>query len=201
MSNYALNDPSLSLKAKGLWAFIMTKPDGWKITSRGLAGQLKEGRDSILGGLNELEDGGYLIRGEQRSYKGKFSTSDATLYETPNSVDTVTGKPTTDYPTTENPTVLVNTNIVNTNKDINGKQLLEIVNEVIGRNFRTLPSTGWKKTLKMFTLEEIRSALVALRQDEWHSPRLKTLSIDYLTRPTVIDKFLDSEEKGSIGWD
>lgn len=68
-----------------------------------------------------------------------------------------------------------------------------LVNEVTGRNFRTLPERGVKKTLDAFTLDEIRAALTALAADSWHKPKLKELSIDYFIRSTTIDKFKDTK--------
>jgi len=69
-------------------------------------------------------------------------------------------------------------------------QLLTLVNKVTGRNFRTLPERGVKKTLDAFSLVEIETALRALVVDDWHSERLKEFKIDYLIRATTIDKFL-----------
>jgi hypothetical protein len=83
ISNFALNDSNLSLKAKGLWAYIMSQSDEWKINYRGLMSQLKEGQRSILGALHELEDAGYLIRGQTHQNDGTFTQGDATLYEQP----------------------------------------------------------------------------------------------------------------------
>lgn len=104
ISNFALEDNKLSLKAKGLWAFIMTKPNSWNITSRGLASQLKEGRDAVMSAMKELETAGYLERGEHRNTDGTFTTTEAILHE----------KSTTDNPTTDSPALLVKTNKVNT---------------------------------------------------------------------------------------
>lgn len=70
------------------------------------------------------------------------------------------------------------------------KKLLVLVNEVTGRNFRTLPERGVKKTLDAFSLEEIKSALRALAADPWHREKLREFKIDYLIRSTTIDKFL-----------
>lgn len=83
LANFALNDPNLSLKAKGLWAFIMSKPDGWNINYRGLMAQLKEGQRSILNALSELEEQGYLVRGAVHAEDGRFGQAESTLYEKP----------------------------------------------------------------------------------------------------------------------
>jgi hypothetical protein len=77
-----------------------------------------------------------------------------------------------------------------TTKNNAKSQLLALVNEITGRQFRTLPEKGVKKTLDAFTIEEIRTALTALARDPWHQPKLKELSIDYFIRSTTIDRFM-----------
>lgn len=69
-------------------------------------------------------------------------------------------------------------------------ELISLVNKVTGRNFRTLPERGVKKTLDSFSLVEIETALRALVADDWHAERLNEFKIDYLIRATTIDKFL-----------
>jgi hypothetical protein len=76
--------------------------------------------------------------------------------------------------------------------------LLSLVNEVTGRQFRTLPSRGVKKTLDAFTLDEIRGALTALAADPWHRPKMKELSIDYFIRSTTIDRFLGQKPNTDV---
>jgi len=57
-----LNSKEISLKAKGLYAFLQSKPDGWRFSVERIASQLKEGRDAVRRALKELEKFGYLIR-------------------------------------------------------------------------------------------------------------------------------------------
>jgi len=76
--------------------------------------------------------------------------------------------------------------------DTDDKGLLKVVNATLGRDFRTLPH-GYKKTLELFTLEEIEKSLKNLMNDEWHSDKYQTLKIDYLLRATTIDKFRQSD--------
>jgi hypothetical protein len=112
IANFALNDNNLSLKAKGLWAYIMTKPDKWNINGRGLAEQLKESRPTINTILKELEEHGYLQRGVVRENNGKFSQSENILYEKP-----WTSLPWTKNPSTVNLSTKVNTITSNINSD------------------------------------------------------------------------------------
>ena len=62
MSNYHLRDRSLSLKAKGLLSLMLSLPEDWDYTMKGLARICKDGIDSISGGIRELETHGYLVR-------------------------------------------------------------------------------------------------------------------------------------------
>ena len=50
MSNHHLKDKALSLKAKGLLAMMLSFPEEWDYSERGLAAICKEG---VLEGINE----------------------------------------------------------------------------------------------------------------------------------------------------
>jgi len=65
VSNEIFNDEKLSFKAKGLYGFLMSKPDGWNFEANRIAGQSKDGRRAVLNGLTELEENGYLVRRKQ----------------------------------------------------------------------------------------------------------------------------------------
>ena len=55
MSNHHLRDKALSLKSKGLLSMMLSLPEDWNYTTRGLAKICKEGVDAIGGALRELE--------------------------------------------------------------------------------------------------------------------------------------------------
>lgn len=78
------------------------------------------------------------------------------------------------------------------------KNLLALVNKVLGREFRVLPERGVKKTLDAFSLVEIEMALTALARDDWHREKIKELKLDYFIRSTTIDKFLAIAKKHNI---
>lgn len=81
ISKIMLYDKELSLKAKGLLCFLLSKPDNWQIYVAQLAQDLKENKDTIAGILNELISNGYLKR-EQIRESGKIVGYDYTIYET-----------------------------------------------------------------------------------------------------------------------
>ena len=73
MSNHHLRDAELSLKAKGLLSMMLSLPEEWNYTTRGLAAICKEGKDCIGSALKELEKAGYIVRNRFRDNKGKHS--------------------------------------------------------------------------------------------------------------------------------
>lgn len=62
VANAVLYDKTLSLKAKGLFAYLFSKPEGWNFSSRRMQEDHADKRESIMTGLQELEDRGYLQR-------------------------------------------------------------------------------------------------------------------------------------------
>ena len=98
MSNYHLRDTSLSLKAKGLLSLMLSLPENWDYTMKGLARICKDGIDSISGGIRELEAHGYLIRARVRGANGQLGSIEYTILEQPK-----TPSPTQEKPIRENP--------------------------------------------------------------------------------------------------
>ena len=83
MSNHHLRDTDLSLKSKGLLSMMLSLPEDWNYTTRGLAKICKEGTDSIGSALKELERAGYIVRNRLRDSKGKIVDVEYVIYETP----------------------------------------------------------------------------------------------------------------------
>lgn len=79
----ALNDPRLSFRAKGLHAYLCSKPDDWQVQIAHLERESQEGRDAIRKALQELEAAGYLRREKQRDARGRLQGWATTVYETP----------------------------------------------------------------------------------------------------------------------
>lgn len=60
--NAILQNKSLSLKAKGLWAYLNSKPDGWIFSIDRIANETADGRDAVRSAIHELETAGLLAR-------------------------------------------------------------------------------------------------------------------------------------------
>ena len=119
MSNYHLNDKALSLKAKGLLSLMLSLPDSWDYTTRGLASICKEGVDGIRATVRELENAGYIIRRRVRDQSGQVRSMEYTVFEQPQKPEPenpvqakperekpVQAKPAQENPAQENPTQL-----------------------------------------------------------------------------------------------
>jgi len=72
MSNHHLRNAGLSLKFKVLLSMMLSLPEDWNYTTRGLAKICKEDTDSIGSALKELERAGYIVRNRLRDSKGKI---------------------------------------------------------------------------------------------------------------------------------
>ena len=103
MSNYHLRDMSLSLKAKGLLSLMLSLPENWDYTMKGLARICKDGIDSISGGIRELEAHGYLIRARVRGANGQLGSIEYTILEQPEAPSPTQEKPIRENPIRENP--------------------------------------------------------------------------------------------------
>ncbi|MBR2248388.1 MAG: hypothetical protein IJ880_15420 [Bacilli bacterium] len=72
MSNYHLKDKNLSLKAKGLLSLMLSLPDNWDYSIKGLEKICKESEGAIKSTLEELKRYNYLLINKERNEKGQF---------------------------------------------------------------------------------------------------------------------------------
>jgi hypothetical protein len=133
VSRETLNDGHLSFRARGILAWLLDKPDDWRVDSEQIADGGIEGRDAVCKALRELVDQGYMIRETERVEGGRFNTI-TTVFERPSlakspgqtgdgipvggatsgndangQVTPETGKPTTGPPTVGGPGALTRT--------------------------------------------------------------------------------------------
>jgi len=101
MSNHHLRNVSLSLKAKGLISLMLSLPEDWDYTTKGLARICKDGVDSICATLKELEKHGYLTRQRIRNENGRLGDIEYIIHEQP--VGEKTGEGISLPPKLENP--------------------------------------------------------------------------------------------------
>ena len=103
MSNHHLRNTELSLKAKGLLSLMLSLPDNWDYTTKGLARICKDGVDSICAAVRELEEHGYVIRERVRGVNGQLGSIEYTILEQPAEPSPERENPVQVKPILENP--------------------------------------------------------------------------------------------------
>ena len=126
MINHHLRNKKLSLKAVGLMSKILSLPDEWDYSLKGLAKLNTDGIDGVRSAVQELEDAGYIIRRQLRDKNGRMAQNEYLVFEIPelakpasnlpSSEKPIPVKPSTAEPSSGNPTQ-INTNPVITHQE------------------------------------------------------------------------------------
>ena len=131
MSNHHFKEKKMSLKAKGLLSLMLSLPDDWNYSVSGLVTLSKDGKDSVMSALAELEEFGYLTRTRKINSKGQFSGIEYHIFEEPQPENPISDNPTSantneEKSNAENPSQL-NTNKI---KELNNKELKELNTDI-----------------------------------------------------------------------
>lgn len=92
MSNFHFKEKRMSLKSKGLLSLMLSLPEDWNYSLSGLVSLSKDGKDSVMAALAELEKFGYLTRTRTTNSKGQFSGVEYDIYEQPQETKPVAEK-------------------------------------------------------------------------------------------------------------
>jgi hypothetical protein len=104
---FLASDDRLSWRAKGVLAYLLTRPDNWQVRITDIAQRGRDGRDAILSAMRELIACGYVRRARLRNEDGTLGPTEYVVYEAPNLADLPTnGKPVPGLPTMVNPLLL-----------------------------------------------------------------------------------------------
>lgn len=83
LPNQMLRDNSISLRARGLLAMVLTHQEEWVITKSWITEQVKEGKQAVASTFRELERSGYAVMHEDRSEVGKIVSRTWTFHDSP----------------------------------------------------------------------------------------------------------------------
>ena len=215
MNNHHFRNRELSLKAKGVMSLMLSLPDDWDYTIKGLATLSKDGVDSVRSALKELEEQGYLTMKRIRNELGHLTSAEYVLREIPNTELPIQEKPILENPISEKP-ILENPMQLNTNviKDLTNKELSEestknnIYSRVIGF-LNAMAGTNYKSTTAKtqqlikarlkegFTLEDFET-VIRKKCREW----VDTDSAKYLRPETLsgtkFESYLNASEVKSM---
>lgn len=177
MSNTHFREKEMSLKAKGLLSLMLSLPDEWDYSIAGLVTLSKDGKDSVMNALKELEDFGYLRRTKLINSKGQFEGYDYDIFESPQTDTPQQVKPYAEKPNTEKPLQL-NTNQSSINQ-LNKKQssnkeiyyrVVEYLNEKAHTKFKFASKATQQhinaRLSEGFTLEDFKT-VIDKKCDEW----------------------------------
>lgn len=125
MNKTGLNDKRLSLKAKGLLCYLLSKPDNWYISTQDIISNNDNARASVFSAINELVLYGYMYKHQFRNHNGSFHSYNYLVYEHPEkslSEKTIT-YPQADFRDTDNP-LTDNQHLLINNKEVINKDPL-----------------------------------------------------------------------------
>jgi len=128
IDNRILEDDRLSLKAKGILCYLLSRPDNWQVSDAHLSTIGPDGEAAVRSALKEIEDAGYLVRVRQQGERGRFEWTSYVYDEPQGAVSPQDGFPPVDNPPMGNPPVerppVDNRTLINTDGIKTKKQLL-----------------------------------------------------------------------------
>lgn len=158
MSNHHLREKEMSLKAKGLLSIMFSLPEDWDYSIAGLVTLSKDGKDSVMKALKELEEFGYLVRTKITNELGQFKGYQYDIYEEPNSAKPNKEKPYAEKPNTDNPPQII------TNKQNTKEPTTEEVNDKLDKNDKNDKKEGEFKnsTIQINNKIETHNSLIKM---------------------------------------
>jgi len=166
--NKLLNRKNISFKAKGLFGYLQSKPDGWSFSIHRISTQVKEGEEAINSAIKELEQEKYLQRIPLRDKEGKWKGWDYFLYPAPFNL-LKKENPSAGNPSTGNlPTI--------SNKDNSNNKYNQDITEIYSAYGKFINSRSRltdearkkiKTRLKVYSVEELIQAIKNFSQDTW----------------------------------
>lgn len=212
MSNTHFKEKGMSLKAKGLLSMMLSLPDDWDYSIKGLTTLSSDGEASIRVALKELERFKYLRREAIRE-KGKIIDWQYHIYEKPYVENQQLAKPQQEEPQVEKPVVekphvvnhaQLNTNQSNTNqsniKESNtnelAKEIIDYLNQKVGTKFKHTTAETKKhingRIDDGYTLDDFKT-VIDKKYDEWYGTEMQQyLRPSTLFSPTNFENYLNA---------
>ena len=136
--NSLIQNTDLSLEARGLLIFLLSKPSDWKVNVKNLSQDNDIGRDKCYKIINALIDFGYIVRNEEK-VKGRYNYTEYFVYperQRKQGLSPCPENPDTEKPDTENQDLYKEKNIQN--KD-------NIYTNEFNEFWKLYPSGNWNK--------------------------------------------------------
>ena len=207
ISNVFLRDKELSLKAKGLLATILSLPENWDFSIKGICATIKEGTTAVYSAIDELKEHGYCKVVTNRNEKGMIVGNDYTFYEDPSMENLNVGNQTQINTNISLPNTKDTDNKEKNKEEETNKELFEqcwIAYRRKGKKGKSLPD--WKKLTeseKQMVLPHIKAYVTSrelqYQQDFERYLRDKTFTtIVFLKNKVIYDPTrLDKKDKAN----
>lgn len=206
MDKTPLTDKRLSWKAKGIMAFMLSKPDDWTFYLDEIASHSTDGMSSFRSGFNELKKLGYVRRIRTQDENGKFKW-ETIVYEHP-----LTEKPHVEKPYMENPQVekphvenrnLLNNDLTNNELTNNHEQYISMLFDywleqdiIQHKRMNQKMKSHTKARLKDYSVDELRQAIKnyadILKDNKYYWTHKWTY--EEFMKPNNFIRFLDESE-------
>jgi hypothetical protein len=207
----ALRDKNLSLKAKGLYAYLAAMPKDWKLYRSEMLKHVSDGKDSLNAAFKEIEKFGYLTstpvrqNGQFRGYKIKLLIK--SMFDTDiilPSRKTRNGK-TVSVKTA--PTKNDNTNspllLLIDNKEVyTGAIFIKEFNMKLGTSYRLTQDlkTRFDKLFLEYNYKDVLKALDNAMSDPFHKENnFNNLTPEFITRPEKLERYINYNKAINIG--
>lgn len=178
INNAIMKERDVSLKAKGLFALVMSLPDDWDFSIKGICAITKENYTAVNSAMHELIDAGYC-RCQTVKENGKFAGCDYEFSEVK------TGSPRLDFPHTENPRV----------ENLNDNNINSTINSPLNKDISTINSPDKKENNKKESIDSKKE------KTRFIKPTLEELK-EFIEEKKLLH--IDAEEYynyfESVGW-
>ena len=214
--NKLISDSSISLKAKGIMLYMLSKPVGWNYNPKDIANNSKDGLESVYSGLKELIEAKYISRRKNKDgtvdyfvFEDKEENNIIDYQEKPNQEKPNQEKPNQEKPNQDFADVLIIKDSNNTEyskKELNNKENIKEIEEVVNylnEKAGTKYKSNSKNTTKHikarlndgYTLEDFKT-VIDKKCSEW----LNTDMEKYLCPDTLFgskfEKYLNQKING-----
>lgn len=194
-----LKDKNISLKAKGLYAYLFSLPEDWKVYKSEIVTNISDGKDSLNAAFKELETFGYL-ESEAIRESGLYKGFKITLLEY-SKLDTDKIKPKRKNRNGKNGDGKSASNNTLLNDNIFSDYIKEF-SRIRGINFRETNKVLISFTSRIkdgYSWKDMIAALKNAMTDKYHiENNFNDLTPEFFTRADKLEKYLNYKTKKAI---
>lgn len=209
ISNELLNDKTISLKSKGLYSFMYSKPSDFNFTIKSLSTLLNEGERSIMNSLKELKLSGWVTYKKNNNGSGEYYLNQKPNCFFSNMEEPNCQNPNLGFSNLQKEQSINNKELTN-NKDSNKKDnldfdgLLKYYNFAFSKQFKIVNDKAKRQLSKLIKLgynkADIKKVIDVASNDKFHEENnFKHLTLEFLSREEKFEKYYGMPHEISRG--